>query len=251
MTEAPTPIITAGRDLVHTAAGRGLQTRLVGGVGIWLHGHDEARRALGREYADLDLVAHARDSRRLRDVLEALGLEPNKLFNSIHGERRLMFYAHNPDYNIDIFLDVFEMSHKLDLGARLEKEPVTLPAAELLLTKLQVAQLNRKDATDIALLLWSNEPKDTDGPLSLNLPAMARLCADDWGLFTTVTDNLAAIDKMVGGFEIPDTARALIHDRIQTVTRALGDQPKSTRWKLRDRVGRRVRWYELPEEVVR
>jgi len=33
--------------------------------------------------------------------------------------------------------------------------------------------------------------------------------------------------------------------------RALDEAPKSLRWKLRARVGERVLWYELPEEVRR
>ncbi len=251
MTEAPSPIITAGREVVTTAAGRGLQARLLGGVGIWLRGSDEARQALGRDYADLDLVAHSKDSRKLRALLEALGFEPNKLFNSMHGDRRLLYYSRSPDYHIDVFLDVFEMSHKLDLGARLETEEVTLPAAELLLTKLQVAQLNHKDATDIALVLWSHELADSDGAGRLSLPAIARMCADDWGLFTTASDNLEIIDKMLGQFEITAFAHDVIHGRIQSVAAALREQPKSTRWKLRDRIGRRVKWYEVPEEVIR
>jgi hypothetical protein len=31
--------------------------------------------------------------------------------------------------------------------------------------------------------------------------------------------------------------------------RAVEDAPKSLRWKLRDRIGDRVRWYEEPDEV--
>ena len=59
---------------------------------------------------------------------------------------------------MDIFLDTFEMSHTLDLGARLEAEPETLAAAELLLTKLQIAEVNAKDLSDTAMLLWDHEP---------------------------------------------------------------------------------------------
>jgi hypothetical protein len=33
------------------------------------------------------------------------------------------------------------------------------------------------------------------------------------------------------------------------MSEALEQAPKSRRWKLRDRIGERKRWYELPEET--
>ena len=97
-----------------------------------------------------------------------------------------------------MFLDTFEMSHTLDLGARLEAEPETLAAAELLLTKLQIAEVNAKDLSDTAMLLWDHEPADADGPGRLNLTPVAARCGADWGLYTTVTDNLSACADMLG-----------------------------------------------------
>jgi hypothetical protein len=36
-----------------------------------------------------------------------------------------------------------------------------------------------------------------------------------------------------------------------TKLHALENAPKTIAWRMRARVGRRVRWYEVPEEVVR
>jgi len=137
-----------GRRLVEAAADAGLLIRLIGGVAIWLRASAEARRALGRDYPDLDLVAHEKESRQLRAFLEENGYEGDRGFNARHGAQRLLFRHRQRGYQIDIFLDVFNMSHKLDLGRRLRLAPVTLPAADLLLTKLQIAELNQKDAGD-------------------------------------------------------------------------------------------------------
>ena len=124
-------------------------------------------------------------------VLEEEGFEPERVFNATHGARRLLY--HGPGgWQVDIFLDTFEMSHTLDLGTRLEAEPETLAAAELLLTKLQIAEVNAKDLSDTAMLLWDHEPAAADGPGLLNLDPVVSRCAADWGLYTTVTDNLAA-----------------------------------------------------------
>ena len=45
------------------------------------------------------------------------------------------------------------MCHKLPLNGRLKMHPVTIPLAELFLSKAQIVQFNRKDAFDIISLL--------------------------------------------------------------------------------------------------
>lgn len=243
-------MVVAGRTVVAAAAARSIPVRLIGGVAIWLRASPAARAALGRTYPDIDLVAHKKQSRKLRAVLEEEGFEPERVFNATHGARRLLY--HGPGgWQVDIFLDTFEMSHTLDLGTRLEAEPETLAAAELLLTKLQIAEVNAKDLSDTAMLLWDHEPASADGPGLLNLDPLVARCANDWGLHTTVTDNLAASAELLGSLALPETDRARIAARTAAITDALAAAPKSTRWQLRAKVGRRRRWYETPEEVIR
>jgi hypothetical protein len=243
-------MVAAGRAIVAAAAARDIPVRLIGGVAIWLRATHGPRSLLGRSYPDIDLVAHKKQSRKLRGVLEEEGFEPERVFNATHGARRLLY--HGPGgWQVDVFLDTFEMSHTLDLGTRLEAEPETLAAAELLLTKLQIAEVNAKDLSDTAMLLWDHEPGAADGPGLLNLTAVASRCAADWGLYTTVTDNLAACAALLGGL-VPGAAdRERIARRIADIAGAVNAAPKSPRWQLRAKVGRRVRWYELPEEVNR
>jgi hypothetical protein len=264
-------MVAAGRRLVATAAAAGIPVRLIGGVAIWVRASPAARAALGRDYPDVDLVAHKRQSRALRAVLEDGGYQPERVFNATHGARRLLYHSPDGRWQVDVFLDTFEMSHTLDLGARLEAEPETLPAAELLLTKLQIAEVNAKDISDTAMLLWDHEPVSsepspaaeptaggtgtgkpgTDGPRRLNLAQLARVCGADWGLYTTVTDNLAACSSQLGQLVADEPARGRIQARIETIRKGLAAAPKSMAWRMRAKVGRRVRWYELPEEVTR
>jgi hypothetical protein len=245
-------MVAAGRALVATAATAGIPVRLIGGVAIWVRASPAARAALGRDYPDIDLVAHKRQSRALRAVLEDGGYQPERVFNATHGARRLLYHSPDGRWQVDVFLDTFEMSHTLDLGARLETEAETLPATELLLTKLQIAEANAKDISDTAMLLWDHEPvPGADGPQRLNLAQLARACGTDWGLYTTVTDNLAACSSQLGQLVADKSARAAIQARIETIRKGLDAAPKSLAWRMRAKVGRRVRWYELPEEVTR
>jgi hypothetical protein len=244
-------MVEAGRGLVATAAASAVPVRLLGGVAIWIRSGDAARAALGRDYPDVDVLAHKRQSRDLRRVLESSGFRPERVFNATHGARRLLYHFPNENSHVDVFLDIFEMSHTLDLGARLETEPETLPAADLLLTKLQIAEINRKDLSDVAMLLWDHEPAAGDGLGQVSMTRLAKVCGDDWGLYTTVTDNLSRATPLLAELPLAGADRARVAGRIEAIGRALEAAPKTMGWRMRAKVGRRVRWYEVPEEVVR
>lgn len=40
-----------------------------------------------------------------------------------------------------------------------------------------------------------------------------------------------------------------VAEQIATIRAAIDGAPKTMAWKMRSRVGERVRWYETPEEV--
>ena len=61
-------MVAAGRAIVAAAAARDIPVRLIGGVAIWLRSSQRSRAALGRSYPDIDLVAHKKQSRRLRSL---------------------------------------------------------------------------------------------------------------------------------------------------------------------------------------
>jgi hypothetical protein len=244
-------IVEEGRRLVGEAAASGIPIRLLGGVAVCVRASDEAKACLGRVYPDLDFVAHKKQSRAFRDFLEESGYEPQRTFNAMHGAKRLLYHAPGGGHQVDVFLDLFEMCHRFDLRDRLEVEELTLPAAELFLTKLQVVEINRKDIGDVLMLLWDHEPADADGPRRLNVAHVAALCGADWGLYTTIGDNLVKSHEQIEEL-LPDAAVArVVRTRLDTIGSRLDAAPKTAGWKLRARIGRRRRWYEVPDEVVR
>jgi hypothetical protein len=252
VTVPPEPeIVGQGRRLVAEAAARGLPIRLVGGVAFWLRVGDRARELFARTYPDLDIVAHKRSSRMLRTLFEELGYRPERTFNAMHGATRLLYRSPDNTYQIDVFLDEFAMCHKLDLGPRLDTEDLTLPAAELLLTKLQIHQLNRKDLVDILMLMSDHELAGSDGPHLVNAPQVEELCSQDWGLYTTVTDNLRAVENRTSGIITDASLAETTRSRLEKLRVRLEKAPKTVGWNLRAAVGRRMQWYMLPEEVVR
>jgi hypothetical protein len=86
----------------------------------------------------------------------------------------------------------------------------------------------------------------------INSGYVAEIMRRDWGFWYTTELNLARIDEALGSYPAlpPDTA-ALVHDRLAAIRVAIESAPKTQRWKMRARVGSRVRWYEEVEEVNR
>lgn len=138
------------------------------------------------------------------------------------------------------------MCHEISLTARTSES--TVPLAELLLTKLQVVELNEKDLRDTVLLLHGHEVGEEDGD-GINGSTVADLCARDWGVWRTITANLERCDAQRGNYGLPHGDVELVGDRIQTLFQRIEAEPKTRGWKLRSRIGERKRWYELPEEV--
>jgi hypothetical protein len=136
------------------------------------------------------------------------------------------------------------MCHEIPLERRLAADGDTVPLAELVLTKLQIIQLNEKDVRDAVALFAEHDVTDDDA--GINGTRVAELCADDWGLWRTITRNL---ESVAGHLESYDVDRDLVSTRLAGLQVWIETAPKSRGWKLRDKVGERKRWYELPEEV--
>ena len=140
------------------------------------------------------------------------------------------------------------MSHQIPFGDRLALEPVTVPLAELLLTKLQIVELNEKDVRDALALLHDHPVEESDGD-AINGAQIARLCASDWGLWRTFTANLSALEEHIGRYDLPERASSASAERVQRLQERIEEEPKPFGWRMRAKIGDRKRWYELPEEV--
>jgi DNA-binding transcriptional MerR regulator len=226
----------------------GATLRLLGGVAIRLRARDGLHPAFEREYADLDWIVPKGKSSEAQKFFDSIGYTPHVRFNAIHGRERLLFFDEENDRQIDVLVGIFRMSHQIPFGDRLALEPVTVPLAELLLTKLQIVQLNEKDVRDALALLHDHPVEESDGE-AVNAAQIARLCGSDWGLWRTFTANLSDLDEHIGRYDISEESKRRIAERVQRLQERIEEEPKSFGWKMRAKIGDRKRWYELPEEV--
>jgi hypothetical protein len=242
-------IVAETERLLALAEDRGVPLRALGGIAVRLRAQADLAPALQRPYGDLDFAAAPGRSRDLAALFEEAGYEPDRDFNAVRGNRRLLFVDLEHERKVDVFVGDVELCHRIPIAARLEVDPRTVPLAELLLTKLQIVELNEKDVRDTVALLAGHGVAEEDGE-TLNGRVVAEACAADWGLWRTITANLAACEEHVDDYDLDDDSKRLVRSRIRALLDRIEREPKTRKWKLRARVGERVRWYDLPEEIA-
>jgi len=237
--------------IITTAANDGITLRLLGGTAIGFRCPSAKRPAVSRKYPDIDLVGYKKQGRQVRALFEKkLGYSPHETFNALRGASRLMYFDLPNKRRVDIFLDIFDMCHKIDLRDRLTLDPLTLTMADLLATKLQIFKTNEKDFKDITAMLLDHPVSDHDDHDSINGKRIAALCASDWGIYKTfsiVLDNTAA---MLDKFELAQNDKQLVKQRMDQIRQMIETEPKGMNWKMRAKVGEKVKWYMLPDDMA-
>ena len=257
------PLAEAMR-VVDLASERGLLVRLMGGMAIRAHAPDWPARTR-RVEVDLDFATRSKDRGAFYHLLESRGLHagqaPQRAVRQQAGLLRGRAAQAGPSTSSSTSL---EMAHSFEFADRLGLSSPTLPLAELLLSKLQIVKINRKDVLDALVLLAEHPsasddgaPDSRDGFGAINVPRILSFTSNDWGWWRTVTGNLDVLDQYLAVELTPEdldlnNGRAVLFDpkaQIAALRTAINDAPKSTRWKLRSRVGERQTWYRDPEEM--
>ena len=249
--------------IVDAADRAGLLLRLMGGMAVRAHAPEWTHRTRRRE-VDLDFATRSKDRKAVFALLEAEGYTPDKRHNALFGQHQGYFVDEARRRPVDVLVDKLEMCHRIEFGDRLDKSRPTLPVADLLLSKLQVVKINKKDVLDALILLAEHPLAQDDGARdaaegvgAISLPRILSFTSNDWGWWRTATGNLDVIQRYLDSdFTAEDVdiggERPVRYDpraQVAALRAAIDDAPKSGRWKLRSRVGERQRWYEEPEEV--
>jgi hypothetical protein len=249
--------------IVDAADRQGLLLRLMGGMAVRAHAPDWTHRTRRRE-VDLDFATRSKDRKAVFALLEAEGYTPDKRHNALFGQHQGYFVDQARKRPVDVLVDKLEMCHRIEFADRLAKSRPTLPLADLLLSKLQVIRINRKDVLD-AIVLLAEHPLDQDdgdvdadsGLCCISVPRILSFTSNDWGWWRTVTGNLDKLaafldsDFTQGDLDIGERpVRFDPREQVTALRAAIEAAPKSTRWKLRSAVGERQQWYVEPEEVA-
>ncbi len=234
--------------LASGAARASLGLKLLGGLAVRVLCPEFPPRL--RSGQDIDFACVAKERKKVAEWLAGAGCEPDRRFNNLNGDRQMYFNAPS-GRPIDVMVDRLTMCHTLDFRPAFSRQPFTIDAIDVLLSKLQIIELNEKDAHDIVHLL-AGLPVGGGGQPSHDTDRFAKVLGADWGWWRTVTGNLEKLPALVAERPglVPPGARYDPLAQARQLLDVAEQTPKSIKWKLRAATGDRMRWYELPEEVA-
>ena len=263
-------LVAEAEGIIDAARSAGVTLRLTGGLAVRRYLTDPA--FMDRRHSDIDLIAVARESGALGELLRARGYEENRYVSQSTGGAQLQFLprarllesrahflkrphpasldlpAHRGADHLDIFLDAMRMDHDLDVRTRLDIDAYAIPPADVLLAKLQIGRIAEKDVHDVIALLKDMPLGEVDDSTVICVPRLARVCARDWGMYHDLTQNLAVVLARLDDYALPDSERARVRTDIHALNEAIGGWDKPLRWRLRARIGTRLPWRRDVEE---
>jgi hypothetical protein len=246
MTVAHLEYVDRALDIVERGRAQGVELRILGSLAYRLHcpANVHLFDEMDRDLTDVDLAATAEQRKTVRAFLEDLGyVIDHDLLVTTEG-KRYAFTDPASKMVVDVFFDELYFCHPIPLRDRLALDYPTLTPTDLLLEKMQIVEINPKDIKD-SLVLLLEHPLDSNEPDAIDTRYIARLLAADWGFYFTVTTNLAKIGRHVADYAaLGSDGGALVNRRVDELVRAIEEEPKTGRWKLRARIGPRVKWYQ-------
>jgi hypothetical protein len=240
------------RRIVGAAAESGVVLRLLGSLAFQLHcpQYGGLQAKMGRAYTDIDFASYNKQARRVSELLGRLGYEENREIFVVTEGMRAIFENGSNGLHVDIFYEKLDFCHVIPWNGRLEADTPTIPLAELLLEKMQIVQINEKDVIDTIMLLLEHPLGSTDAE-TINMDRVAALCASDWGLWRTVTMNLDKVQRLAQGYpQLDSEQKARVAEQTNAAMARIESEPKSMGWRIRSRVGDRVKWYKDVDEVM-
>jgi hypothetical protein len=229
----------------------GVLLRVIGSLAFQMHcpEYGYLQEAMGRAYTDIDFAAYRKQTKEIKELMAGLGYTENReVFIVSEGERSI-FDRSEVGLHVDVFYEKLDFCHAIYWVGRLEVDAPTIPLAELLLEKMQIVQINEKDIIDTIMLLMEHPLGNIDNE-TINIKRVAELCSTDWGLWRTTTMNLDKVRKLAQGYEqLKSEQKAHIESQVALAMEHIDQEPKSLAWRLRSRVGDRVKWYKDVDEV--
>jgi hypothetical protein len=225
--------------------------RVIGSLAFQMHcpEYGYLQEAMGRAYTDIDFAAYRKQTKEIKDLMTDLGYTENReVFIVSEGERSI-FDRPEIGLHVDVFYEKLDFCHTIRWEGRLEVDAPTIPLAEMVLEKMQIVQINEKDVIDTIMLLIEHPLGDVDKE-TINIKRIAELCSSDWGLWRTTTMNLDKVRKLAQTYkQLKDEQKAHLESQVAAALDRIEQEPKSLAWRLRARVGDRVKWYKEVDEV--
>ncbi|MCF8884231.1 MAG: hypothetical protein QXP57_08980 [Nitrososphaerota archaeon] len=253
-------ILKTALEIVETARNKGIVVRILGAVAAYLHCCNDTqalifiknagRLTTGTIFTDVDLIAYSKQRKQLVNLMRELNFDENKMINALFGYKRLLFFK--DQVKVDVFFDKLEFSHDVFFGSepgkgRLEIDYPTISLTDLMLEKLQIHQVNKKDIIDIIAILTVHEVGDTTEKEVINGKYIGRVLSDDWGFWYDALENLKKVEYFINKFReenllsLDQSTKAL--QNIEKIRIAIENTEKTKKWIKRSKIGVSKPWY--------
>jgi hypothetical protein len=256
--------------IVEKAQSRGLCLRILGSLAAYIRarnaGYEGLLKSLGRFgegmplFTDLDLAAYGKQRGAIDKIFRELAFQPDTLVNGMFGHKRLIYYHPQRKYHVDIFLNKLEFSHDVEFGekpgeGRLEIDYPTISPADIVLEKLQIHQINRKDIIDLITLFVVHDVQDQFGKDSIDGAYIGRILSSEWGFWYDATTNLEKLRRLLQELgkenKLSDPQIQIVEERLKKLLGFIENTPKQRSWEKRAKTGTKKAWYREVEEVQR
>lgn len=229
----------------------GIILRVIGSLAFQIHcqKYGYLQAAMGRAYTDIDFAAYHRQTKEIQVLMTGLGYHENREVFIVSEGDRAIFDRPEVGLHIDVFYGKLDFCHVIHWEGRLEVDHPSIPLAEMLLEKMQIVQINEKDIIDTVMLLLEH-PLGEEDKETINIKHVAALCNTDWGLWRTTTMNLDKVRQLAQGYEqLTCEEKEILVSQVTAALVRIDQGPKSLAWRLRARIGDRVKWYKDVDEV--
>jgi hypothetical protein len=228
--------------LVQKAKTAGISLRLIGGLAI-ASAAKRGSQTFSRQYKDFDFFGLSSDRKAITRLFEEAGMKPDSMFNALHGATRMIYFDGEMQCGVDVLIDSFKMCHTVNLKDRVTESYFAISPSDMLLTKMQIVKITENDLRDTAALLTDFEIGERDAEAELDGAYISQVLANDWGFYKTFSINVERLVSYLEGKPEGDVPLA----RMKVLWDVIESTPKTFKWKLRERVGEKVKWYEEPE----
>jgi hypothetical protein len=229
----------------------GIILRVIGSLAFQMHcqKYGWLQAAMGRAYTDIDFAAYHKQTREIQALMAGLGYHENREVFIVSEGNRSIFERPEVGLHLDVFFGKLDFCHVIRWDGRLEVDHPSIPLAEMLLEKMQIVQINEKDIIDTIMLLLEHPLGDVDQE-TINIKHVAGLCSADWGLWRTTTMNLEKVRQLAQHYEqLTGDQKEMVDSQVKAALARIDQEPKPLAWRLRARVGDRVKWYKEVDEV--
>ena len=253
--EPLTDFMQEAMRIVELAEKKGMILRVMGACAVRVHcpKYEYLYKKIGRELSDIDFFSYSKFQSDMKKFFEDIGYKPREYIFKYWERTGLLRQIYDDEKNkrvVDVFFDELSMCHTINLRGRLKLDYPTITLSDILLQKLQIIKLNEKDIKDTIVLLREHEVGAKDEE-TVNGKYIANLLSKDWGFYYTVITNLNRVKDFLKKYKALTKEDCNdVSTKVDELLRVIQKEPKSLKWKVREKIGTRKKWYTEVEEAT-